>query len=385
MVSSLKYGLKILFFSLLVARCSLLVANSYAQSTKYVRVAIVQDAQSLVLKVSGFYEIIDSRTDKILYRSKNLKTTVTTYKDSILLGKMNFKLDKVLVKADDVDAIVINGRRFRGNIQFIRKNKGRLLAVNYIDLEDYIKGILYHEASHYWPPEALKSQTIACRTFALYQMQENKSCDFDATSDIYSQVYGGKTSERARTNKAVEETKGMVLTYKGNIFPTYYHATCAGKTEDASILWDIDIAPLKGITCNFCKDSPHFRWHAVLPLGEIEDKINRAGYKIKNIKDILILNRDASSRITNLQIITNQNDKEISAKDFRNAIGPNLIRSTNFNLRVVNRDAVFEGLGWGHGVGMCQWGAYFMAKQGYTFEQILQYYYPGCQLLVTSY
>jgi stage II sporulation protein D len=216
-------------------------------------------------------------------------------------------------------------------------------------------------------------------------MQENKSCDFDATSDIYSQVYGGKTSERARTNKAVEETKGMVLTYKGNIFPTYYHATCAGKTEDASILWDIDIAPLKGITCNFCKDSPHFRWHAVLPLGEIEDKINRAGYKIKNIKDILILNRDASSRITNLQIITNQNDKEISAKDFRNAIGPNLIRSTNFNLRVVNRDAVFEGLGWGHGVGMCQWGAYFMAKQGYTFEQILQYYYPGCQLLVTSY
>jgi len=349
---------------------------AYAQSSQYIRVAVVQDAASLNLKVLGSYEIIDSVEQKVLFRGNNLKTTVTTYKNEILLGKITSSTPKLLIKTNESATIIINGRRFRGNIELINKNNARLLVINNIDLEDYIKGILYHEASHYWPMEALKAQAIVSRTYAVYQMKENKHRDYDVTCDIYSQVYGGRTSERYRTNEAVKETEGRILTYQDKVFPTYFHATCGGHTEDASILWDIDMPPLKGVACGFCKDSPHFNWHYVLSLDEIEGKLVNAGYNIGNIKDIVTQGKDKSARFTDLKIVSKQKDLKISTKDFRNIIGPNIIRSTNFNVNVVEHDAVFEGFGWGHGVGLCQWGAYFMAKQGYTVEQILKYYYP---------
>ena len=93
-----------------------------------------------------------------------------------------------------------------------------------------------------------------------------------------------------------------------------------------------------------------------------------------------MLGRDKSGRITDLKIVTGKKDMKISAKDFRNILGPNIIKSTNFQVKVIDQDVVFEGFGWGHGVGLCQWGAYFMAKQGYTYKQILEYYYPGAQI-----
>lgn len=351
-----------------------------AQNSQSVRVLILQDAVSLNLKINGHYEIIDSSNQEVLASNKNLKTTVTTYKDGILMGGMNFNTSRVFIKTKDEEIIIIDGRRFRGDIQFIKKDNLRLSVINYVDLGDYVKGILYHEVSHYWPPEALKAQAIVSSTYALYQMQENKSRDYDVTSDIYSQVYGGRTSERYRTNKVVDQTQGKILTYQGKLFPAYYHATCAGHTEDASLLWNIDIPPLKGVLCIFCKDSPHFNWHRVLSLDEIKDKLVNAGYKIDNIKDVVILEKNKSGRISNLLIETDKSSIKISAKDFRNAIGPNLIRSTNFTVSVENLDAVFEGFGWGHGVGMCQWGAYFMAKQGYKFDEILKHYYPETEI-----
>lgn len=377
-----RFGSQIFF---LFSVFSFLFSLCYAESPKTIRVAVIQDAASIRLKVRGFYEAIDSASHRVLSRDKNLNTTVTIYKDGILVGDIKSRTNNLFIKSDDPGAIVIvDGRQFRGNIQLIKKDDAHLLVVNYINLEDYIKGILYHEASHYWPEEALKTQAIVVRTYAAYQMQKNASRDYDVTSDIYSQVYGGRTSERYRTNQAVDKTKDNILTYKGNIFPTYYHATCAGKTEDASMLWNIDIAPLKGVSCGFCKNSPHFNWYYVLSKDEAKFSLIKSGYKIKDIQDIVILGTDRSGRITTLRIITDKQNLDIPAKDFRNIIGPNIIRSTNFKIDLVNHDIVFEGLGWGHGVGLCQWGAYFMAKQGYTAEQILKYYYPGSELSTIS-
>ena len=344
----------------------LLVTDSFAQSTEYIRVAILQDERSISLKIKGAYEITDMDGREILSAGRNLRSTVTTYKEGILIAGKIFKTDKVLIKINDPDVIIINGRTFRGNIQFIKNNSARLTVINYIELEDYIKGILYHETSHYWPMEALKAQAIVCRTYALNACIENKSKDYDATSDIYSQVYGGRTSERFRTNNAVQETRGLVLTYKDKVFSAYYHATCGGHTEDASLLWDIDIVPLKGVPCGFCKDSPHFNWHYVLSIKELEEKLKEAGIKALKINDVIVLGRDKSGRVTDLKVACGAKDIIISAKDLRSAIGPNIIRSTNFTLRIEKQDVVFEGFGWGHGVGLCQWGAYFMAKAGHN-------------------
>ena len=352
----------------------------YAQSQEYIRVAVLRDVSSLRIKIHGSYEVVDLAQNKVLYEAKDLKTTATTYKDGILLGKIQSQSDKLLIKTSTAELLLINGRRFRGDVVLIRQKNSHLCVINYIGLEDYIKGVMYHEVSHYWPMEALKAQAIASRAYALSQKEEKASFDYDVTSDIYSQVYGGRISERYRTNMAVDETRGMILTYQDKIFPAYYHATCGGYTEDASLLWNIDIPPLKGVACAFCKDSPHFRWHYVLSLDEIQKKLTESRKLIGKIKDIVILSLDKSGRVVELKILTDNKDFNIAAKDFRNIIGPNIIRSTNLGLKIIDGDAVFEGFGWGHGVGLCQWGAYFMAKQGYTVEQILKYYYPGSEL-----
>jgi stage II sporulation protein D len=365
---------------ILLLFCFALTKDCFAQMPKHIRVAVNQDAVSLRLKVKGFYEVLDAQGKKVLYRGKNLNTTVTAYTGGILMGQLQSRLDKLVIKSYDQNAIIIDGRTFRGDIQLVKKENNRLLVVNNIEFEDYIKGILYHEASHYWPPEALKAQAIVCRSYAISQVQGNSARDFDATSDIYSQVYGGKTSERFRTSRAVDETKGQVLIYQGKVMPAYFHATCAGHTEDASQLWSIDLAPLKGVVCNFCKDSPHFNWHYVFTKDEIMEKLNDAGYHFKRIQDIKIASRNNSGRITTLSISSNGDEVNISAKDFRNILGPNIIRSTNFEVKVIKDDVVFEGIGWGHGVGLCQWGAYFMAKLGEDYKKILEFYYPGATI-----
>ncbi|MFA4888294.1 MAG: SpoIID/LytB domain-containing protein [Candidatus Omnitrophota bacterium] len=362
-------------FSVLCSLCS----TGLAQLEQVVRVVVIQEASTLNLKIKGSYEIIDPASKKVLSRGSSLKTTVTTNKDKIFLAGEAFYADKILLKTHSIDQASINGRVFRGDIELVKRGLA-LTAINHIGLEDYIKGISVREISHYWPSEALKVGVIAFRSFALYKMQENKFKDFDLTSDTYSQLYSGIAAERYRINRAVDETKGLVLTYQGKILPAFYHATCAGHTEDASLIWNIDIPPLKGVACDFCKYSPHFSWHYVLALDEMQAQLAKVGYKPGKIESIGIAGLDASGRIIDLNIISSREPWKISAKDFRNCLGANFIRSTNFTVSIDGSDAVFEGFGWGHGVGLCQWGAYFMAKSGKTFREILRFYYPEAEI-----
>ena len=376
-----KQRIALIAFSAAIVIASFLIPGGcYAAPVYTIRVAIAQHTDTLQVKVDGGFEVIDSSSKLLLYRGENLFTTVTVYARSVLLGEIKVTAPKFLIRPANPDAITIDGRRFRDSIEFTRKENGAMLLVNVINLEDYIKGVLYHEVSHYWPMEVLKAQAVVCRTYALYQMQENKAQGFDVTNDTYSQVYGGRTSERYRTNKAADETKNLVLVYQGSLIPAYFHATCGGHTENASLLWKIDLPPLSGVPCTFCKGSPHFDWHSVLELGELRQRLVNAGYTLGVIKKIEIKGRDASGRITDLRVISSKNEISISAKDFRAAAGPNDIRCTNFTVEVVEGDAVFVGAGWGHGVGMCQWGAYFMAKEGSQYREILQYYYPGSNI-----
>lgn len=367
----------ILALIILLFTLGIILGNCSEGRTSYIRVAIIQNVKTLNIVVKGFYEISDPQAGRVIFRGKNLRTTVAGYKNGISLGRISFNLSRILFKADDAEAIVINGRRFKGSMKLVKDESSQLSVINYIEIEDYVKGILYNEASHYWPMEVLRAQAVISRSFALFKMEENSLRDYDVTSDIYSQVYGGRASERQRTNLAVDQTKGLALIYKGKLFPTYFHATCGGHTEDAASLWQTDLPPLKGVTCSFCQDSPHYNWHLVISLKEIADKLAGSGYNTGGLKDIKIAGINNSGRVIDLILIGDNKDTRIPAKDFRNILGPNVIRSTNFDLSVVKQDAVFEGTGWGHGVGLCQWGAYFMAKQGYSFGQILKYYYPG--------
>lgn len=346
-----------------------------------IRVAIVDDKDSIYLSLKGKYKIYALGSERVVMEGPFLNAKVRAPKEGIEIGKKEVKLNGVRVKAAKDSNIYVDSRRFRGDIDILRKENAKLMVINYIALDDYLYGVLYHEVSHRWPMEALKAQAITARTFALYQAGQNKPQPYDLRSDIYSQVYGGRTSERWSTTKAVKLTRGKVLICKGELLPAYYHATCGGRTEDASNLWNVDLVPLKGTACDFCKYSPHYKWTKEIALGNLEDKLKNNGYKIGKASSVTVLSKNSSGRADKIEIKDAAGVSVIlTGKDFRQIIGPNELRSTKFDLSIRWGNLIVDGFGWGHGVGMCQWGAYGMSKHGKKCEEILKHYYPGAEI-----
>ncbi len=345
------------------------------------RVLVIDDKYSIYIMLDDKYTVSDYDTGKLLMKGLELKTRLKTSKNGFRIGSKELDSTDIMVRIAPGYDIYIDGRRFRGDVEIVKKDNGKLMVINFVGMEDYLKGVLYHEVSHKWPMECLKVQAVAARTFALYQARMNKMQPYDLRSDIYSQVYGGKNSEKWSTNIAVDSTKGKVLTYKGDIFPAYFHATCAGYTEDASNLWNIDIPPLDGGYCDFCREAKYYSWTKMVPLEDLEEILRQNGYKIGSIRTVSVLSKNISGRVDKLEFKDDQGvTLVLTGKIFRGLMGPNVVRSTKFNAYVRLDQLVLNGYGWGHGVGMCQWGAYGMATQGRKADQILKYYYPGSEI-----
>lgn len=350
-----------------------------------VRIAVAKDIDRVTIKVVGGYEISNPLTHDLFEKDLGFGPAVVTKGiKGLLIGEKEVTAQRVRFNAVRDVSVTVGGkeRRYRGFVDVFLGANGKLLIVNQLDVEDYIKGVLYHEVSNRWPIEALKVQAVAARSYAFTQMQANIKKDFDVTNDIYSQVYGGLTSERYRTNLAVDATKGEILMFGGKVLPTYFHATCGGHTEDSSELWPKQtLSPLHGVRCTYCRESPHYYWKRNVRLKDIQDKLIAKGYAIGLIEDISVTKRNNSERILAL-LITDRTGKQltISGKDFREIVGPNLIRSNNYFIVMQGYYCDFIGKGWGHGVGMCQWGAQGMSVKGFTYDKILQFYYPGSTL-----
>ena len=374
------------FFMISLLLLSFIISRQYCAFADnspdvIVRVLIMDDKSELKLSLKGKYELTAFNPEQAIRKGSFLSVDITAAKDGILVDKCAVKTNVISVKLDHGGDVYVNGRKFRGFVEIIKKENGKLMVINHLPLDEYLYGVLYHEVSHRWPMEVLKAQAITARTFALYQVRQNKPQQYDLRNDIYSQVYGGKTSEKWATTAAVDKTKGQVLTYKGDIFPTYYHATCSGYTEDAANLWNVDLPPLKGVPCNFCSDSPHYNWTKVIPLWVLENKLKENKYKLGKISTVAILSKNRSGRVDKIEIKDDAGTSIVlTGKDFRQMLGPNDVMSTNFNVSTQWGTLSLNGLGWGHGVGMCQWGAYGMARKGKKVDEILQYYYPGSEI-----
>lgn len=347
-----------------------------------IRVVVVNDAEELALSVKGPYEIRTIETDELLESGKTFfNITIRPSPYGILFGGKKLKIYAIHIIPKREPAIYLGKCLYRGSLQVIKTKKGLLKAVNVVGLEDYVKGVLYHEISHRWPMEAIKAQAIASRTFALYQARQNRNKDYYLTADASSQMYRGVYAEKYRTSKAVDQTRGEILFWKGTFLPAFFHATCGGHTEDVRQLWNVNAKPLRGVKCGYCENSPHFLWQCELPVSDIEHKLNKTGCKISKIGSIRILGKDRSGRITELAIRGEESKIKLSAKDFRSILGARAIRSTDFSVDIRGDTAYFKGKGWGHGVGMCQWGAFSMAKKNMRAKQILSFYYPGSEIV----
>ena len=378
---------KILFFSLVCLIAGFLsFSKTFGKEPLKIRVAIAKGSAQLSLFVAGSFEMVDVRTQASLLRANRLETSKISFvPEGLKLKNQIFFTEGVTILPKRKASLVVNNRSYRGDLSIIKEKDGTLLAVNILDLESYIKGVLYHEISHRWPLDAIKAQAVAARTYAVYQKELMKMKDYDLMADTSSQVYGGSSSEQQRTNRAVNFTYGEILTYRGHVFPTFFHATCGGTTENAVELWKVseDIEPLQGSrVCSFCLNSPHYYWKASSDLKTIQKKLGDS-YNLKSeLKNISVAERNATGRVRSLELKTSEGETFIiSAKDFRQLEGPDFIRSTNFSIVFEQDKVIFSGKGWGHGVGLCQWGALGMSLKGYNYKQILQFYYPGAEIV----
>jgi stage II sporulation protein D len=218
------------------------------------------------------------------------------------------------------------------------------------------------------------------RSYAIYQKDARRNSLYHLESSVMDQVYDGIEIEDSRAARAVQETEGEVLVYSGGVIQAFYHSNCGGHTEAAQNVWGADIPYLQGVDCKYCLNAPSSRWEQNLPLKKIENQLKSAGYQVSGLYSIRAGKTNRSGRLQNLILSLPKGDVAITAVNFRKAVGYSVIKSTNFSVRSSGENAVFSGLGNGHGVGLCQWGSKQRAGDGFNYREILSYYYPGVKI-----
>jgi stage II sporulation protein D len=266
-----------------------------------------------------------------------------------------------------------------GVVHLVRKGKG-FLVINRVDIEEYVKGVVPAEVSSTWHPEMLKAQAVAARTYALYQQMLSATRDYDVASTVQDQVYRGKEGIDVGILRAVEDTRGLVVTYQDAPIYAAFSSTAAGLTEDAMNVWSKEYPYLKGVECPFDLASPYYQWKSSFKIDTLEQNLRQQGFSVGTIATMTPLSFTRGGRVAKLRILHSGGELILRGEELRKAVGYTIIPSTQFAIESIGRDVVLSGFGAGHAVGMCQWGAKELAELGYSFSTILQYYYPGTEL-----
>ncbi len=254
--------------------------------------------------------------------------------------------------------------------------------IQIVPLEEYIVGVLAGEMPVYFELEALKAQAVASRSYVLKRLEYNKDSEYDVVDSVLNQVYlddnylkeaWGKdyvvNINKLRT--AVNETIDEYLEYDGEIIDALFFSTSNGYTEDASIVFNLELPYLKSVESKWdAQTSSVFNSQKTMSLQEFYEKL---GLEYKKQLSFNVLERSDTNRIIKLEI----NGNMLNATDVYNKLG---LRSTDFNLTQVGTNVVIDTKGYGHGVGMSQYGALGMAKEGYNYMQILEYYYTDAEI-----
>lgn len=347
-----------------------------------------------------------------------------------------------LVSASPAGLLVRGSRRYRGEFEVLANQTGKLSLVNVVPLEDYLRGVREMPAG--WPAEALKAQAVASRTYAVAQMLSGKyrGEGFDVTDNTESQVYQGVSGEDPRSDAAVAATAGEVIMYDGTVITAYYHAASGGHTEDNEVVWNSGgqaIPYLRGVP-DFDNGSPDYSWQIARTSSQVAEAL-RASTLAADVGEVYEIaatgRRGTGGRWSQWTISGSRGQQKLSGEDLRRVLGlrasprevtvgaawygPRLREYPTFatvsvlgeggqvramtvdRVAVVGGDGVavapagpwvatagapqslasaffIGGGGWGHGVGMSQWGARGLAEQGKTYPEILTHYYTGTQV-----
>lgn len=264
----------------------------------------------------------------------------------------------------------------------IRVKRNSTGVIEEIPFEEYIVGVLAGEMPIYFEKEAFKAQAVAARSYALKRMEYNKDNEYDVVDSIMNQVYLDNeylkdawgedyVKNINKLREVVNETYGEYLDYNGDVIDAMFFSTSNGYTEAASLVFNIDLPYLQSVKSAWDENtSSAFKTTKSISASTFYELL---GLSYSDTLDVNVLKRSSTNRILNLSI----NGKEFTGRDVYNKLG---LKSTDFSLRKEGDNIIINTTGYGHGVGMSQYGAEGMASEGYTYDKILSYYYVGTRI-----
>lgn len=311
--------------------------------------------------------------------------------------------DTLCIRPPAGQALGVSGTPYRGAVEIFGDGGGTLSAVNLVDLEEYLLGVVPLEIGDPGPAsfEAVQAQAVAARTYAMSHLERWPELGFDIYGDVRDQVYGGTQAERPVASRAVAATSGVVATYRGRLIGAYYSAACGGTTAAVEETWNFPpedyLRPRKDRRggADFCRNSKHYRWAERWSASEFMELLGRhlntefGGVPPEGeLEDVRVTERNTSGRVRRLVVRAGGRDLAIGGDRVRWVLrrpGGAILRSSAFDIEAVRRggqveEVIAHGAGNGHGVGLCQAGAIQMAAEGHDFEAILMHYYPGIRL-----
>ncbi len=351
------------------------------ESGHTLRVLLHRGAKGLRLSSQGGLELTHPRTGQVLATLQaGGKARLSAHAGKLRSGDQDLQLSEVSVRASGGQKIMVAGIRYRGELR-LRANGDDLMLLNVVDLDDYLCGVLPSEIPASWPTEALNAQAVAARTYALWRAKTAGRPQWDLDDSTASQAYLGASKESERTNAAVERTRGLVLGWKGKLAQTFFHSNSGGATTDAASVWGGDLPYLRGAADPYSEEGKHYAWTGTVSVTRVNQLLSKSGRARFEVDDMRPIERDDSDRYRAVLLRGEGREQRLKSSDLRSALGADLLRSTNFQVTRRGDNFIFEGRGWGHGVGMSQEGAQAMSKQGSSFKRILDYYYPGTDLV----
>ena len=361
-----------LFRTLIIfAVCLAAAGSSAALRPETIRVALVKGAESL--RLDGVGVLLTDGQGQPLRLEMPLEVKRT--RDGLTV---NGRTVPGLVASAPV-RVTVNGKGYRGLLEVTAAERG-LLVVNELPLEEYLIGLINCEISSAWPIEAVKAQAVIARSYAVYQKQARRGAPYQLESSVMDQVYEGCDVEDSRAARGVQETAGEVLTWEGKVIQAFYHSNCAGHTESSERVWGLNIPYLRGVPCEYCQQANPVKWEQTIPLKRVEVALRGAGYQVYGVRELKVQGRNESGRVQEVGVLSSKGKVSVPGVAFRKALGYSVVKSTNFELRASGEDLLVSGVGSGHGVGLCQWGAKQRATEGFSYREILSYYYPGVTL-----
>ncbi|HEX6534078.1 MAG TPA: SpoIID/LytB domain-containing protein [Gemmatimonadaceae bacterium] len=377
------------------------------EGERVVRIALSTTASHVTLTSTGDWRLYDSGGESTLLRA-----------DDHALWTIEARGGKLRAIGEDGDAtpfrpapfiartvargafVAVNGKRYRGEVWVI-PDGDRVMVVNRLYLEDYLRGVVPLEIGHRAPGEeaAVRAQAVAARSYAYTHLSPERR--YDMVSTVMDQVYGGVNAETPISDDAVRATAGLVLTYDGRVVNAPYYSTCGGSTAAASEVWHEGDEPylvpvsdrIPGTDHYYCDISPRFSWTRTFSAHALREVLDRylrqyarVHGKIGTPREVKVDGRTASGRVRRLVITTDRGRYTLTGNDIRFVLrqaSGEILQSTSFSVEAEHgrggalTSLVLRGTGYGHGIGMCQWGAIGRARAGFDYRTILRTYYPG--------